>query len=123
MLFRSKAVKGQKDQGGGLVWRYKDNNNYYIARMNPLEDNFRVYKVVAGKRTQLATQEDLKVPVGEWHRIKIEQEGDHIECCLDGKKYLDAKDSTFMEAGKIGLWSKADAQSHFDDLRVSAPSE
>ena len=113
-----KAVAGELDQGGGLVWRYKDNNNYYIARMNPLEDNFRVYKVVDGKRSQLATKEELKVPAGEWHRIRIEQTGDHIECSLDGKKYLDAHDATFPDAGKIGLWSKADAQSHFDDLQV-----
>src|SRR5262249_2102908 len=59
-----KAVKGVKDQGGGIVWRYQDHNNYYIARMNPLEDNYRLYKVVAGKRIQLKTQEDLKVPTG-----------------------------------------------------------
>lgn len=113
-----KANKGKLDQGGGLVWRYKDNNNYYIARMNPLEDNFRVYKTVNGKRMQLATKEDLKVPTGEWHRMKIENKGDHIECYLDDKLYLDVKDGTFMEAGKIGLWSKADAQSYFDDLTV-----
>ena len=98
-----KAMKGKLDQGGGLVWRYKDAKNYYIARMNPLEDNFRVYKVVDGKRIQLATQEELKVPTGEWHRMNIEHDGDHIECSLDGKKYLDVKDSTFMETGKIGL--------------------
>src|SRR5208283_4052837 len=87
-----KAVAGKKDQGGGIVWRYQDSNNYYIARMNPLEDNFRVYKVIDGKRMQLGTQEDLKVPAGEWHAIKIEQIGDHIVCHLDGKKYLDVKD-------------------------------
>ena len=113
-----KAIKGKLDQGGGIVWRYKDANNYYIARMNPLEDNFRVYKTVNGKRIQLAAKEELKVPVGEWHRMKIEHKGDHIECYLDGKQYLDVKDDTFKEAGKIGLWSKADAQSYFDDLTV-----
>jgi hypothetical protein len=112
-----KSVKGKLDQGGGVVWRYKDANNYYIARMNPLEDNFRVYKVQEGKRSQFASAE-VSVPVGKWHTIKVEQKGDHIECYLDGKKYLDVKDSTFAEAGKIGLWSKADAQSYFDNLRV-----
>jgi len=112
-----KAVKGSVDQGGGLVWRYKDANNYYVARMNPLEDNFRVYKVQDGKRTQFASAE-VKVPTGEWHRLKIENEGDHIECYLDGKLYLDVKDSTFTAAGKLGAWSKADAQSYFDDIRV-----
>src|SRR5262249_50095035 len=59
-----KANKGAKDQGGGIVWRYQDNNNYYVARMNPLEDNYRLYKVVDGKRIQLATKEDLKIPAG-----------------------------------------------------------
>ncbi len=113
-----KAIRGKKDQGGGLVWRYQDNNNYYIARMNPLEDNFRVYKVVAGKRTQLETKEGLEIKAGEWHSIQIEHEGDHIVCCLDHKKHLDVKDDTFKKAGKIGLWSKADAQTYFDDLKV-----
>lgn len=114
-----KAVKGKEDQGGGLVWRYQDADNYYIARMNPLEDNFRVYKVVAGKRIQLDTKEGLKVSAGTWHTLSVRHVDDTIECSLDGKKYLAATDSTFTKAGKIGLWTKADAQSHFDDLRAS----
>jgi hypothetical protein len=114
-----KAVRGKNDQGGGLVWRYQDADNYYIARMNPLEDNFRVYKVVAGKRMQLATKEGLKVPAGEWHTLAIKQEGERIECSLDGKKYLEASGATFKEAGKVGLWTKSDAQTHFDDLRIA----
>jgi hypothetical protein len=64
-----KAVRGELDQGGGIVWRYQDPNNYYIARFNPLEDNFRLYKVVNGKRQQLATKEGLKAPAGEWHTL------------------------------------------------------
>lgn len=115
-----KAVRGKEDQGGGIVWRYQDSNNYYVARMNPLESNYRVYKVVDGKRTQLATQEELKIPAGEWHTLKIEQAGEEIECWLDGKRYLHVKDPTFTKAGKIGLWTKADAQTRFDDLRVHA---
>jgi hypothetical protein len=116
-----KAVKGKEDQGGGIVWRYQDNNNYYICRMNPLEDNFRVYKVVAGRRMQLAsTKNDIKVPAGEWHTIKITMKGDQIECFLDGKKHLEAKDDTFKEARKVGLWSKADAQTNFDNLTIVA---
>jgi hypothetical protein len=113
-----KAMRGKNDQGGGVVWRYQDANNYYICRMNPLEDNFRVYKVAGGKRTQFDTKEELKVPVGEWHTIQVKQVGDKIECSLDGKKYLEATDGTFTKAGKVGLWSKSDAQSHFDDLQV-----
>ena len=94
----SRPCAGKKDQGGGIVWRYQDANNYYVARMNPLEDNFRVYKVVAGKRTPVRRRkEDLKVPAGEWHTLKVKMTGDKIECFLDGKKYLDAKDDTFTE--------------------------
>lgn len=115
-----KAVRGKEDQGGGIVWRYQDANNYYVARMNPLESNYRAYKVVSGKRTQLATKEDLKIPAGEWHVLKIKQSGEHIECWLDGNKHLDAKDKTFPKAGKIGLWTKADAQTYFDAPRVTA---
>jgi hypothetical protein len=114
-----KAVKGKEDQGGGLVWRYQDADNYYIARMNPLEDNFRVYKVIAGKRIQLGTKEGLKVPAGEWHTLSIKQVGDKIECSLDGTKYLEAIDTAITAAGKVGLWTKADAQTHFDGLRVT----
>jgi len=113
-----KANRGKIDQGGGVVWRYQDANNYYIARMNPLERNYRVYKVVEGKRKRLATQEDLNVPAGQWHTIKIKHCGDHIRCYLDGKKYLDVRDSTFTEAGRVGLWTKADAQTSFDEFEV-----
>jgi hypothetical protein len=113
-----KAMRGKVDQGGGLVWRYQDANNYYIARMNPLEDNYRVYKVVAGKRIQLETKENIKVAAGEWHVLKIRQRGDHIECFLDGHKHLDTRDNTFARTGSVGLWTKADAQTHFDGFQV-----
>jgi hypothetical protein len=113
-----KAVRGKNDQGGGLVWRYQDHDNYYIARMNPLEDNFRVYRVVAGKRMQLQSRDGLKVQSGEWHTIKVDMEQDHIRCYFDGEKMLDVKDETFKDAGKIGLWSKSDAETHFDHLEL-----
>jgi len=113
-----KAVKGKNDQGGGLVWRYQDADNYYVCRMNPLEDNFRVYKVAAGKRTQFQSA-DVKIPSSEWHTIKVVQKGDQIECSLDGKKYLEVKDDTFTKAGKVGLWTKSDAQTSFDQFVVS----
>jgi hypothetical protein len=113
-----KAVRGKLDQGGGIVWRLQDAENYYVARMNPLESNYRVYKVVHGKRTQLATKEDLKIPAGQWHTLKVRQRGEQIECWLDGKKYLEAKDDTYTKAGQVGLWTKADAQTYFDSLQV-----
>ena len=118
-----KAVRGKNDQGGGLVWRYQDANNYYIARMNPLEDNYRVYKVVNGKRIQLETREGIKVPAGQWHRLKVQMVGDHIECFLDGKKVLDVRDDTFRGAGQVGLWTKADAQTYFDAFAVQGRKE
>jgi 3-keto-disaccharide hydrolase len=112
-------VAGKQDQGGGPVWRYKDANNYYIARMNPLEDNFRVYKVVDGKRMQLGTA-DVSAEAGKWHTIRITHQGDRIVCYLNGKSYLDVKDGTFKDAGKVGLWTKADAQTRFAGIKVEA---
>jgi hypothetical protein len=114
-----KAVEGESDRGGGIVWRYQDANNYYVARMNPLEDNFRVYKVVGGKRAKEFQSADVKVPSGEWHMLKVTMTGDKIECFLDGKKYLEAKDDTFTKAGKVGLWTKADAQTRFDQFAAT----
>lgn len=114
-----KAVDGKVDQGGGVVWRYVDASNYYIARFNPLEENFRLYKVVDGKRMQLATKEGLKAPVGVWHTLAVRMKGDAIECALNGKKQLEAKDATFPMAGKIGLWTKADAQTYFDKIEAA----
>lgn len=114
-----KANKGDIDQGGGIVWRYQDADNYYIARMNPLEENYRLYHVIAGVRTQLVSKDALVVPAGTWHTLTIKHVGDTIECWLDGKKQIDAKDSKITKAGKIGLWTKADAQTSFDDIRVT----
>lgn len=111
-----KAVDGQEDQGGGPVWRYVDADNYYICRANPLESNFRVYKVVDGNRRQMQSA-NLTIPSNQWHTMKIENVGDHIKCWLNGKLYLDVKDDTFKE-GKVGLWTKADAVTYFDDVEV-----
>ena len=113
-----KANAGKRDQGGGVVWRYVDADNYYVARMNPLEDNFRVYKVVGGKRSAEFQDAEVKIPSGEWHTLSVKMVGDKIECFVDGKKYLDAKDGTFTKAGKVGLWTKADAQTSFDNFRA-----
>src|SRR5262249_41880044 len=116
---RLKAVAGETDQGGGVVWRAKDKGNYYLARYNPLEDNFRVYKVENGKRSMFQNA-DIKATPG-WHTLRATMKGNAIECYYDGKKYLEHKDTTFADAGMIGLWSKADAQSYFDDLTLTEP--
>ncbi|RMF42810.1 MAG: hypothetical protein D6751_11525, partial [Deltaproteobacteria bacterium] len=105
-------------RGGGPVWRYQDADNYYICRANPLENNFRVYKVVNGNRRMMRTV-NLKITSNQWHTIKIENIGDSIKCYYDGKLYLKAKDKTFRH-GKIGVWAKADAVTYFDHLKVSA---
>jgi hypothetical protein len=112
-----KALRGKEDQGGGIVWRYQDADNYYVARANPLEDNFRLYKVVNGKRIQLATA-DVEIPSKTWQLLTIRHVGDQIECSLNGKKLLEAKDNAIPAAGRVGLWTKADAQTHFDALLV-----
>jgi hypothetical protein len=113
-----KAMHGKRDQGGGIVWRYQDHNNYLLARMNPLEDNYRFYKVVAGKRIQLATKEGIKIAAGEWHILKIKQTSDAVECYLDGKKEMEAKCDAIEKPGKVGLWTKSDAQTYFDNLTI-----
>ncbi len=117
---RMRAVDGETDRGGGLVWRAKDKRYYYICRYNPLRGaSYRVYKVVDGKRTQLQVlilPEDL-----EWHTLRVTMKGNRVTCYFDGKKSLEVEDSTFPEAGRIGLWSKSDARSYFDDLTVSSP--
>jgi hypothetical protein len=116
---RMKAVAGDTDQGGGLVWRARDAKNYYLARYNPLEDNYRLYKVVDGRRT-LIQNADIAHSDG-WHTLRVTMTGEQIRCYYDGKKHLEASDSTFSGAGKIGLWSKADAQSQFDELTLVTP--
>lgn len=115
---RVRANSGKVDQGGGLFWRAKDANNYYIARYNPLENNFRLYFVKNGARKMLDDASGLNVKAGEWFTIKIVHRGDTIEGWLNSKKLLETTDRTFTEPGGIGLWTKADAATSFDDLIV-----
>ena len=114
-----KALKGKIDQGGGVVWRYADANNYYVCRYNPLEANLRVYHVKDGVRTQLATKEDLTVKDGVWFTVAVKHTGKAIECSLDGKKLLEVTDDTFPNAGQVGVWCKADAHTHFDEFKFT----
>ena len=113
---KMKAVAGKEDQGGGLVWRAKDPKNYYVARYNPLEDNYRLYKVEKTRRSQLKSA-DIN-HTGGWHTLRVTMKGNLIQCYYDGQQYLEARDNTFSGAGKIGMWTKADAQTQFDDLTV-----
>ncbi len=114
-----KANSGVIDQGGGVMWRVQDSDNYYIARFNPLEDNFRLYYVKEGRRVLI---EDATVTLrsGRWHTMKIVQKGDRYTGYLNGKKYLNGRDGTFTKYGGVGLWTKADAVTSFDDFLVRA---
>lgn len=112
-----KSVAGKIDQGGGIVWRYVDPNHYYICRFNPLEDNLRIYKVIVGKRTQLASF-DVELVAEKWHTLTVTMRGDLIVCDVDGTR-LGVRDDTLSDAGRIGLWTKADAQTHFDQFTAT----
>jgi hypothetical protein len=114
-----KAVAGEEDQGGGLVWRYIDNNNYYIARYNPLEHNFRLYRLVNGNRKQLISF-DCDIKTGIWFTVTTEMKGNKTTCSLNGIQIIEATDDTFKSAGNIGLWAKADTVTYFDDLTIQS---
>lgn len=114
---RAKPLAGQVDQGFGLVWRYRDANNYYIARCNALEDNCTIYHVVSGRRVSFQNQ-NVKVATNRWHTLKVEAVTDHFVVWCDDKVVLDARDRTLEDAGKVGLWTKADSVVEFDDLSV-----
>lgn len=107
-----KAVSGEEDQGGGLIWRARDKDNYYIARFNPLEKNLRLYQVTAGKREQLASAE-VEKSAGAWVSLAVEQAGGHIKVSLDGQVLIEADADAHGDAGGIGLWTKADAATVF----------
>lgn len=109
-----RAEDGKIDQAGGLVFRYKDNNNYYVLRANVLENNVRVYKVVNGKRTQIGGK-DTKVNPKEWHLLKVICKGDKIQCFFNNTKVIEVSDNTF-DSGGVGLWTKSDSYTYFDDL-------
>jgi hypothetical protein len=116
-----RADSGRIDEGGGIMWRVKDADNYYVVRFNPLEDNFRFYSVKNGVRRQIASA-DVTLSKG-WHEMMIAQKGNRFAAFLDGKRLLEAKDDTFTEKGGVGLWTKADAATSFDDFHVSAEIE
>ena len=113
-LFR--ANTGKVDRGGGLMWRVQDNDNYYVARFNPLEDNFRFYIVEQGIRKEIASV-NVKL-TGGWHTMKITQDGANFEGYLDEKKLLESEDKRLRQAGGVGVWTKADALSSFDNLVI-----
>jgi hypothetical protein len=117
---------GKEDQGGGLLWRARDANNYYVARWNPLENNVRAYKVVDGIRTMLdsaeVSAEDLhptaRILFERWHRLTVRMVGARMSVSFDGAEVLSLEDTTFTEPGRVGLWTKADAATSFAGFQV-----
>jgi hypothetical protein len=115
---KCKPIRGKVDQGCGIVWRLKDANNYYITRANALEDNVHLYHTVNGRRVKFAGWNG-KVASGVWHDLAMEMVGNHIQVFFDGKKVIDDHDDTFKDAGKFGVWTKADSIIQFDDLTAT----
>ena len=115
---RCKPVSGKVDQACGLIFRVKDADNYYVVRANALENNVRLYHVVKGKRVQFAGWNG-KVASGVWHQLAVHAVGDHFTVTFDGKQVMDAHDQTFAGPGKVGVWTKADSVTLFDDLTVT----
>jgi hypothetical protein len=109
-------IQGKADMGGGLIWRAADDRNYYLARANPLEQNIRVYRVEKGIR-HILENFNQTIDVRQWHTLRVTHRGCHVNIFFDDKQVLDLCDKTF-HAGMIGLWTKSDAVTYFDDLRL-----
>jgi hypothetical protein len=116
---RFKPVAGSVDQAGGVVVRFADPNNYYIARANALEDNIRFYRVIKGNRQQLGGFNG-KVKSGEWRTLTLRAEGENFTVSSDGQQLFTVSDKTFPGPGKIGLWTKADSVTYFDRLEIKS---
>ena len=114
---RFKPVAGTVDQAGGIAVRLSTPDDYYVARANALEDNVRFYRVVKGRREQLASA-NAKVAPNEWHTLALRAEGDRFTVSFDGKALLTAQDNTFPDAGKVALWTKADSVTYFDTISI-----
>jgi hypothetical protein len=118
-----KAIAGSEDRAAGVVWRARDAKNYYVARANALEDNFVLYKTVNGTRSPLdivgrkgGYGVSVPVPANIWHSLRIDFKGARFTASFNGKQMFEVEDSTFTEAGKVGLWTKADSVTLFDEM-------
>ena len=111
------AVDGKADMGGGLIWRAADDRNYYLTRANPLEQNIRIYRVVKGVRHMIQNFDHI-IDVRSWHKLRVNMKGCRVQVLFDGKQIFELCDATFKE-GRIGLWTKSDAITYFDDLKLT----
>ncbi len=120
-----KPISGTVDQAIGLIWRYQDANNYYVVRANALEDNVVLYKMEAGKRSDIDLKGrgstyglDVEIPRETWSRLGVRIQGNLFTVFLNGRELFQVEDDTFVDAGRVGLWTKADSVTWFDDLEV-----
>jgi len=119
-----KPISGRVDQGAGLVWRFRDPNNYYVTRANALEDNVVLYKVEKGERIPLPPVGQPSntyglphhVPTGVWHTLRVTFKGSLFTVYINGEKMFDVDDKTFPDPGKVGLWTKSDSVISFDNF-------
>jgi len=110
-----KPVSGKEDQAGGVIWRCQDADNYYIARANAREDNVTIYHTIKGRRVSFKNVNE-KVASGVWHTLRVDFEGNKFSVTFDGKKVIEASDDSLHDAGKVGVWTKADSMTLFDDF-------
>ena len=115
---RFRPISGKEDASGGVIVRAKDGRNYLLVRANALENNFRLYTIVNGKRSTIASARVTEPKLGEWHRIRVVAKGPKIQAYLDDSLLLDHDDKTFT-GGWVGLWTKADSVTEFADLEVT----
>ena len=114
-----KAISGRQDQAGGVMWRWKDGNNYYVARANALENNISLYYTENGRRNTIKYVKG-PVPLNTWHTLRVEFSGNVIKVSLNGKTYIEEKDNHITGSGAVGLWTKADSVTAFDDFTYGA---
>lgn len=110
-----KSISGQEDQAGGLVWRWKDGDTYYVARANALENNVSLYYTANGRRNTIEYV-DAPVPANAWNTLRVEFSGKRIKVGLNGRTYIDVEDGRISGPGAVGVWTKADSVTAFDDF-------
>ncbi|ODV43781.1 hypothetical protein AWV79_14790 [Cupriavidus sp. UYMMa02A] len=110
-----KPLSGKEDQAGGVVWRWTSGESYYLARVNALENNIAFYYVERGRRRELKAV-DVKVRRDAWQTLRAEFSGTHVRVFFNGKPYIEADDHHIAGPGAVGVWTKADSVTAFDDF-------